>query len=880
MMRTSVVATAICMCMFSLSYADNAKAAISKPTSIPAEALGAALQALAKEYDFQVLYRTEIVSDLKSQGAVGTLTSDEALGKVLHGTGLTYKYLDDTTVTIVPTSGVNHTQSNTENAAGSLEDSKASKEVGKKPSQDFRVAQVDQGANSQSSVVGNSKPAAEDSSRQLTEIVVTAAKRTEKLQDVAGSVSAISGDLLEQRHAESLLDYSQYLPGLDVSSKGSPGYGGVTLRGIAPLGITTSVAAYIDEVPMGSSSGWTVGQTEFLDVLPYDLDRVEVLRGPQGTLYGASTLGGLVKYVMKAPNLQDYDAQIGTDLSTVDGSSRAGYSVRAAADVPLIRDQLGLRISVYDKYIPGFIDNVLTGASDVNHSQQSGGRLALLWQPSMDLSVKFNALRMHTEDADGAVETYAGGTTVPTSDGALIANLTMPAGEYKESHAFPATFKKDVTFASSTIDWNAGPFDVISATGWTRNTVYRAADATPMFGGLLGLFGVPGGLAQNESPIGTDKITQELRLVSAKGHALDWLLGGFYTRETSYSNQDILAYDANYAPVSGVSPLISIVGPLTYREYAVFGDLTWHITDRFDVSGGARYAENRQTMSFDASGTLLGPPSNVTLAPITAGVTTWSEDARYHLTNDVMIYERVATGYRPGGFNNPLLQGEVPEEFRADTLTNYEAGVKSVFLDHRVLVDLSVFWIDWKNIQISGAFGGSNFTYIGNAGAATSRGVELTTTYSPVANLQLGFNGAFTKAEIDTAPTGVAYSTGYQLAQVPKLSWSLTADYAWTLQQGWNAHVGGGLRWNGREWISAVEHGASAIPTFEAPSYTVLNLNASIGRGHITYRAFVNNATNEHAILGAAFNGTTPASGADVYVMQPRTVGVGVEVTF
>jgi iron complex outermembrane recepter protein len=714
----------------------------------------------------------------------------------------------------------------------------------------------------------------------LDEIVVTASKRAEKLQDVAGSVSALSGDLMEQRHAEGLLDYAQYLPGLDISSNGSPGYGGVTLRGIAPLGITTSVAAYVDEVPMGSSSGWTVGQTEFLDVLPYDLDRIEVLRGPQGTLYGASTLGGLVKYVLKAPNLQDYAAQVGTDLTSVDGGSRAGYSVRGSADIPLIRDQLGLRLSVYDKYIPGFIDNVLTGASNVNHTQQSGGRLALLWRPSDALSVKFNALRMHTADADGAIETYAGGAAVPTSDGTVIANLNSPTGKYKESHAFPARFTKDVTFLSSTIDWNAGPFDVISATGWTRNTVSRSADATPLFGGLLGLFGVPGGLAQTISPIGTDKVTQELRLVSAKGHVLDWLIGGFYTREDSYSNQDILAYDATYAPVPVVSPLISIVGPLTYREYAAFGDLTWHVTDRFDVSGGARYADNRQTMSFDAGGTLLGPPRNVTLVPTTAGVTTWSESARYHLSNDVMLYERVATGYRPGGFNNPLLQGSVPEEFRADTLTNYEAGLKSVFLDHRVLVDLSVFWIDWKNIQISGAYAGSNFPYIGNAGAATSRGLELTTSYSPVANLQLGFNGAYTKAQIDTVPAGVAYSTGYQLPDVPKYSWSLTADYTWNLPQGWIAHAGGGLRWNDREWSSAAEHGPTAIPTIEMPSYTVLNLNASIGRGHLSYRAFVNNATNEHAILGAAFNGVRPASGADVYVMQPRTVGVGVEATF
>ena len=881
-MRLSVAVILGCLCTLSFAVADPAKASIRKDADIPAESLGTALQSLAAIYDFQVLYRTEIVQELRTKGASGNLSPNEALGQVLSGTGLSFKYLDERTVTVFP-NAPSDSAASAALAGGSnpSHDPSDGAQEGKRPSGSFRLAQMGHGqATSDVSLVAPASLASADSIA-LAEIVVTATKRAERLQDVAGSVSALSGDLLEQRHAEGLLDYAQYLPGVDISSSGSPGYGGVTLRGIAPLGITTSVASYIDEVPIGSSSGWTVGQTEFLDVLPYELDRIEVLRGPQGTLYGASTLGGMVKYVLKEPSLDNFDARVGVDGGMTDDSSHVGYSVRASADIPLIQQQLGARMSVYDKYTAGFIDNVFTGDTDVNHSQQYGGRIALLWRPNENLSVKFNALNMHTEDADGAVETYASGVAVATSDGTSVASLTSPMGKYQESHAFPAVFDKDVTFLSNTIDWNAGAVDLISATGWDRNTVYRAADATPQFGGLLSaVFGVPGGLAQSISPIGTDKFTEELRLVSAKGSRIEWLIGGFYTHERSYSNQVIPAYDANYNPVPGVSPLISIVGPLTYKEYAAFGDLTWHITDRLDVTGGARYAENRQTMSFDASGVLLGPPTNVVLAPTTAGVTTWSEDARYHVSSHVMIYERVATGYRPGGFNNPLLVGLVPETFRADTVTNYETGLKSEFLDHRALVDVSVFWIDWKNIQISGAFAGNNFTYIGNAGAAKSRGVELTTRLSPVTNLQLGFNAAYTKAEIDSVPTGVSYSTGYQLAQVPKLSWSLTADYDWILTSDWKGHVGGALRWNGQEWTGSAEHGAGAIPIIEAQSYTVLNLNASVAQGNITYRAFANNATNEHAILGAAFNAASPASGANVYVMQPRTVGLGVDVRF
>ncbi len=717
-------------------------------------------------------------------------------------------------------------------------------------------------------------------STKVDEVIVTASKRPEKLQDVAGSVSAQTGAQLEQHHAESLTDYAQYIPGLDVASVGSTGYAGVSLRGISPLGESSTVGVYLDETPIGSSINWTNAQQQILDVLPYDLDRLEVLRGPQGTLYGASTLGGLIKYVLKNPSLTTYDAVVGSDVFTTDHAKTLGYSIRAAADMPLIQDQLGLRVSVFDKYTPGFIDNVQTGDKGTNWGRETGGRVALLWRPTQDLSIKVNALQMTTTAGDGAAESFTNGVTTMAPDGTVIETPGGYIGRYEESHAFASTFRKNLTYLSSTIDLKAGPFDLVSATGWSRSGTQRTSDATQSFGGLLGLFGDPGGLAKAVDHDGTQRFTQEFRVSSSKDQPVSWLVGAYYANERSYENERYDTFTSAYAPFpvfGGPSYLINILSPLSFQEYAVFGDATWKVTDRFDITGGLRYATNRQTIIFESAGALV-PNGTITQPALTQNETTWSVDSRYHFSSDVMVYARVATGYRPGGFNNPLLFGHVPPTYKADTTTNYEAGLKAQFLDRKVLFDISAFWIDWKDIQITGAFPGNSFTYVGNAGKAVSRGFELTSSYAPTENLKLGFNAAYTKADITHETAGGVYSTGYQLPDVPKLSWTATADYDWALANDWRAHVGGAVRWNDKEWTNAAEFGPGAFPTNEAPAYTVVNLNADVSNGRWTLKAFATNLTNQRTPLATLF--WFPSAAGDSLVMTPRTLGLGLDLAF
>jgi outer membrane receptor protein involved in Fe transport len=371
-----------------LAAAADATAAIRKPTEIAAQGLGPALTVLAKQFDFQVLYRTEIVNNLTSPGAIGALTSDEALGKVLKGTGLTYKYLDDKTVTIIPVSVTNADQS-----AGATS---SSKEAGKKTSQDFRVAQVDQGKSAGVSAV--TEPGSSSAANSATpagglqEIVVTADKRAENLETVPASVSVLTGAAIEELHATQLSEYAGYVPGLIVDTNGTPGQSTITIRGIVPLGDSPSVATYIDDSPLGASDSHSKSAEFALDLFPDDIERIEVLRGPQGTLYGASSLGGVLKYVTIAPDPTKFSARVGGEISNTKGAANEGWNVHGAVNLPLIENALALRLSYFDKTQPGYVTDGTTGEAHENGNRVNGGRASLLWDVNPDLSVKLSAM--------------------------------------------------------------------------------------------------------------------------------------------------------------------------------------------------------------------------------------------------------------------------------------------------------------------------------------------------------------------------------------------------------------------------------------------------------------------------------------------------------
>jgi iron complex outermembrane recepter protein len=327
LMRLVVVATAICISLAGLAAADNASAAIRKTTSIPAEGLGPALTTLAKEFDFQVLYRTEVVGTLRTEGFSAEVTMSEALEHVLTGTGLTYRYLDDKTITILPVGtslpqGGRETPTATDDTVTGA--GAPAKEGKKSSSGDLRVAQVDQGSSAGGSATVISPAQNTQVPATLQEVVVTAQKRAEREQDVPTTIVVLSGTELEDRGAVQLEDYAKEVPGMNVIGARGPGLGEIVLRGITSGSDHSSpVGLYLDDVPFTPSSPIALTTNLAFDPDLADIDHIEVLEGPQSTLYGANTVGGLVKFVTKQPDLHTLQGELSVTGKDLDDGGTA-----------------------------------------------------------------------------------------------------------------------------------------------------------------------------------------------------------------------------------------------------------------------------------------------------------------------------------------------------------------------------------------------------------------------------------------------------------------------------------------------------------------------------------------------------------------------------
>jgi iron complex outermembrane recepter protein len=716
---------------------------------------------------------------------------------------------------------------------------------------------------------------------EISEIVVTASKRNELVQDVAASLTVISGAALQEQQKDQLADYLAYTPGVTVSTSGSAGQSSVTIRGISPIGGTSKVATYIDEAPLGSSGIWAQSSGLTLDLLPFDLDRIEVLRGPQGTLYGASSMGGLLKYVLTTPDTQKFTGDIAADIGVVESAGGPQSSLMGHANIPIIADTLATSVSGFYNYTPGYINNAYSGATNTNDLRQYGGRLALFWQPASNLTVKLNAMLQTTESADDAFESFANPTVSPPSATApsLVSGGTG-FGRLTESESFLQPFYSKAHFYSGTLDWDLGFADFVSATSYSQLSSGQTVNQSQEFGNLFPLVGLPApGLAYEFIRLDLKKWTQELRLTSPTTQALSWQVGAFYTDERQENEQKVYGFDSAYQPIAAFAPYLAYANiPTTYQEYAVFADLTWTVTSAFDVTGGVRYSKNKQDFQIAESGLLLQQPqSPPTVLPSVSSDednTTWMGSARYHFTKDVMLYARAATGYAPGGANTPY-PGVPQATVGSEKLASYELGLKSEFLDRRALVDMAVYHIDWKNIQLNALLNGVG--YVTNGGRASSDGFELSASYSPIQGLRLGLNSAYTDAHLTSLNPDVStpFILGAQLENVSKWTVSGTADYAWNLSSSMTAHVGGGVRWIGEQNGAQL---AAGLPYFVLPSYTVVDMNASLISGAWTFRLYGNNLSNARAYSYARMHEDAIFGGVpqiDYALAQPRTVGAG-----
>lgn len=869
----------------SAGYARGADLQSIHKFSIPAQSLDTALLAFSDQAKVQVLMQGGAKADARSSGAVGELVSLDALAVILRNTGFRYRQIDSETVAIVPAgSDWSKTSMNQELRPIRVSefDSQVVQDSGRSLQGSADGAQNN--SSGQNSGKSYSSASPEGTGARLDEIIVTAEKRAASIQTVATSVSALQGDKLVDLGLTRLTDYSQYIPGFNIQDGGSPGQSSVTLRGIAAFGPGSVVGYYIDDTPLGSSSNYAVATLFALDLMPYDLDRFEVLRGPQGTLYGGGSMGGLIKYVLKQADINSFSAQVGGELNNTDGGGGLGSAARGAVNIPLIQDVLAIRASAYGRNYQGYTDDVFIGAMDSNSGKEYGGRVALTWKPRGDLRVNVNAIWNRIQSDDNADVTL-GNVAAFAEKGAQFYQGQPTFGTLAGSHPFLQPFSKDLRYYSGTINYDAPHgITVTSASSWSDTTTERVQDSTSSYGQYPPAFGLPAGYSNYLLDLELKKFTQELRATSATGGRFEWLIGGFYTNETNSNYQLANVYDTDYQQLPGpvFSPFFFYAKlPSTYKEYAAFGDLTLNITSKFDVTGGARYASNSQDFTQISDGVAVG---GFTDKPghSSEGVTTWSASSRYRFTNDIMVYGKIATGYRPGG-PNAVLAGANPT-VNSDTLTSYEGGLKSTFLDGRALFNISVYDIDWKDIQLAVTNIACSCQYLANAGDAYSRGVELEGDLLPLEGLRLGFNAAYTKAQLTGLGAGAPpFLMGFQLPGVPKWSAGLTADYSWSLTGQITANVGAGIRYVGEENAGPVSTADSGSPNSINPAYATGDLRAGLLFDRYKVNFFVRNVADKIVYLSQAPQ-QNPLTGAvtsiDTVPLQPRVIGASIDIQF
>ncbi len=726
--------------------------------------------------------------------------------------------------------------------------------------------------------------AQEDESGSLEEIIVTAQKREQSLDKIPMSITVLGGNLLERQQAFDFEDMVALIPGFSITGN-TPGITRITLRGTNTGGVASTVGVYFDEVPFGSSTALANGAIVSGDFDTFDMSRIEVLRGPQGTLYGASSLGGVMKYVPNRPNTDEFEGSFKVGLEDIHGGG-LGYNATGYINVPLsdtfairasafYREDEGWIDSIGDRPIPAFPDpstNIIDGTmveKGINSSDTTGGRVQALFQPSDKFSINLTAMFQDINSDDSSAQMGYPDTLKPV--------YSHPV-EARYQNAFD-----EISYEvySANINWEFSDWASLqSVTSWSafkQDIRDDAAIAANLLGGIplssyvTFAFGAPLSVVQNQIT-STDKFTQEFRLISGESDMFEWLAGLYYNDEDSLIRQQFPAITANTDDPAPGFPLLADLDLIsTYEEIAVFANATWFMTDRFELSFGVRQSENDQTVLQVQDGPLVGGAAE-TGGESSESPFTWSISPRFQLGENSSIYARVATGFRPGGPNiiPPGAPDSVPAQYDSDTLTNYEIGYKMNSADGRFALDTAVFYLDWEDIQLFAVV--ENFGVNVNGGTAVSKGVEFSTSYAFTDGFTMSLNGAYTDAYL-TSDAGGGGQDGDPLNQVPDWSFGLSGDYEWNVFSSSSAYVGGTLQYTGERPIGRAVPGRDGEIAYLS-DYSTLNLRAGLETGRWFYEIYAKNITDEDAVQGVGTANSLYDGLVTISTLAPRTIGI------
>lgn len=816
------------------------KPATTIKIDLPSQPLSEAIQSVARQTNTNILVDPRLIAGRQAPAINRQMSIDQALSMLLQGTGLMPKFVDEKTITLIEREG-------TKPSAGIPGNPDA-----------MRIAQAEIGSPNQTNSPNTGSPNSDSPNTTLEELIVSAQKRTENLQDVPVPVTAINAATLVSNNQLRLQDYYTNVPGFMVAPTSSQTSQIIAIRGLTTGQGAPTVGIVIDDVPYGSSTALGGGQG-IPDLDPGDLTRIEVLRGPQGTLYGANSLGGLAKFVTVDPSTAALSGRLQAGLGSVRNGDEIGYNVRGSVNVP-ISDTFAVRASGFTRLEPGWIDNPARNIDGINEETASGGRVSALWQPSDSLSLKLSAMVQKSE-----------------SDGVSSADVLPGLGSLEQSYTLDTANEKEVKAYSAILTAKLGVTTLTSLTGFNISSFDSQSDVTSLYSDFSELFFGVRGTALT-AVANTEKLSQEVRLAIPIGTRLDWLVGAYYTKEDTEFDVDFLAVDESTQEI--VDHYVYSDFPTTYKEIAGFTNLTVRVTDRFDVQVGGRYSDIKQHAIELDEGAIYNsvfffpPRPNPFLSTppdLKANSFTYLVTPRFNVTPDLMVYARFASGYRAGGVNITS-DVDVPQGYDPDKTQNYELGVKANFLDNTLAVDASVYKIDWDDVQLFLASLTSGAGYIDNGGKATSEGVELSIQSKPATGLTIGGWVAFNTAELSgELPPGssVLAGDGDRLPFSAKFSGKLSAEQTFPLSNHLNGFIGADVSYLGERRGTFVRAGERSV----LPAYARTDVRLGAHYESWTANLFVNNVTDRRGILVRGEDGGLPFS---VNYIQPRTIGLSV----
>ena len=760
----------------------------------------------------------------------------------------------------------------------------------------------------------------------LGEITVTARKRAESLQDVPFAVSARTGKSLQEAGASNIEDVSRNIAGLSVQNLG-PGQSQVAIRGISAgkidrdlAGIKEQVGVYMDESVISLSLF-----TPDLDL--YDLNRVEVLRGPQGTLFGSGSLAGTVRYISNQPDLTDRYGSVEGGFTMIDDGGNGGFA-RSMLNLPM-GDRAALRVVGYYNELPGFIDAHGPGGTldeDVNNGERKGGRLALRWELTDNITVTprlvYQDVDMNGFNREDIWNILANPFTTTEP------RVTM--GEREQYRQLKERFDEEFFLGDLTMEFDLGPTVLTSVSSFTNRNLLVSRDATQLTGSVT--YDIFGGtpplnsVRLNSNLLDNTEVevfTQELRLASDYEGRFQWVVGGFYS--------DIQRDYGQTLPTPGYDALIGVPGPALggpvdspffsripydFKQMAFFAEGTFDITERFKATLGARYYDYDEDRVLYFGGAFAdsdGGPGELTNGP---GST--SEDGvlprlllSYDVSDNVQINAQAAEGFRLGGINDPL---NVPlcsaddlttysghPTFDSETLWNYELGAKFGFAGGRGQFNIAVFDAEIEDLQVPALAGTCSSRIAINVPDSHSRGVEAELTAQPTDRFDFGISATYTESEIDST---VVSSTGAVLAgiekgnrfpSVPEFQMSANATYNWPMNESVDGFITGVYQHVGSRYTQMSDQvagfgtfgirdfGDPTITTFTfdplLPAYDIGNIRLGIRGDKWETALYVNNVSDENALL-ALDQERGRVARVGYLVNQPRTFGISFRFDF